>query len=493
LRGQIFNSEIEKENKVENIVNFDSNEITFENPCTFHPKQDTKVSMYLSIITFFKNFENMLSQNNEKNYFRRYFMDINFNVFKFLNLHDLLQNDYKRIKSYVTNVPLNRITESSEVFQFLISCFYIALLNENSRFVMPYKLLRDKFDIVYTKTRDDSQFLNLASIIISYFIKFKYLGDENNDPNEKTKALSFNEIKEFFFFIFFIFETKVKTFFNEKRILFKMITIFNMTIFQRQYYLIDCVKNEELKYKNGRNIMKSLRKFGKIFLLLVNALDFLLKHYISSTHKSTSKFKIPEETIYFFIKIVKFLTKYNLFPYLNKSDPNGEDLKFNCFNLINEIALNNINRNQEGRLSPDDYIKLPSLKYLFDIVALTLTYHNDSLALEYFNTNSYDSEDTKFAYTFDHSNRVISEAVRLFDHAISLRNLCKKIEMVYPNQDFDIELLSIDNLFYDMKFITNSTNSPCTSQFYESMAIDLAIKKIFSLLIGNNTRGNKLF
>ena len=169
-----------------------------------------------------------------------------------------------------------------------------------------------------------------------------------------------------------------------------------------------------------------------------------------------------------------------------KNDYN-DNFMFNCLQVINEVLLNNINKELEGSTQQDDYFKIPSLSYLFDIVVLTLLYHNDLITRKQLTKKGFlENDNTYFAYRYNQSNKVLTEAVKMFQFSINLRNLCHKMEVSNSKK---FHKITIDYFFYDLKFFV-SHNSPCSAEYYESQSISNSIMKIFELLIGDFNKGN---
>ncbi len=214
---------------------------------------------------------------------------------------------------------------------------------------------------------------------------------------------------------------------------------------------------------------------------MLKVTELLLK--LQKSLRLKTKFRIPKETFYIFIKVVKFLTKFNLFPYLRKRNT-VDELQLDSLKLINDVISSNLLKYEAKITIEEEYFKLPGLGIIFELTYLTLLYHNDAKVLRIIQKN--DKNKVKFAYEYDIFNQGLTEAVKIFGNTIALRNICKKVEVYTDNDRDDIE---INYFFFALKY-SFLPMSAGNCEYYDTLQINLIIKDIFDLLIGNSIKGN---
>ncbi len=306
---------------------------------------------------------------------------------------------------------------------------------DNKKYYATYDALEREHQIYLEKSKHNH----------SRYINKGHITDENScmlkaEDSYKAKNMNFSnlEIKEFMFYIFFSFQYLIKTTFKEKKLLLKTSSIANMTIFQRQYYLHNCIENDSPENYTPKEIrlVDKVDQFGYIFNHMIKVTEFLLKHQKDSNSKgNTPTFAIPEETFYFFIYMVKFLTKYNLFPYLRKTI-SGEKFQVRSLQLINDALNNNMIMIYKLTKNKKMYYKIPGMDVLFEIVYLTILYHNDNQFLKIYQSKKI--SDIKFAYEYDQFNQVLTEAMKVFGNSIAVKYNCLYTETYFNLVEIEI-------------------------------------------------------
>jgi len=408
-------------------------------------------------------------------------MDINFNIFEKLHFSELVLHDSKALQDlYKMKKGDDIIFNPSEIFTILINCFNIFLLQENSKYVYPFDIMERKFGMSVSSISNPIPFMTIErEVLLAVLIDKMYnkiIIDINKDNQEKHAMVRFSSfIKSFLFFENFYFYSKIRSIFQNNKTLFKTITICNMTIYQREILLFNCVKNDNYGLK------EDLITFGKAYIQMQNVLEILVKQIQNTLSSSTAIYKcrISEETFYYYIKIVKFCIKYHLFEQMiTENYHNQNKLHIEAINLINEILRINIVKYQEERKDSENYLKIPNLDIIFDIIVLTLIYYNDRITIKILKGYVIDREDT-YSFEHRHTNILIISATKLFGNSILIRNIVKDLE----NQE-ENKIISIDAFFFDLKFNYNHKN-PENYIMYDSTNINYLIKYALSLFLGN--------
>jgi len=238
-----------------------------------------------------------------------------------------------------------------------------------------------------------------------------------------------------------------------------------MTLLQRNY-LLD--KNPEAKKKiiNSEN-----------FKSFINFYDYLFKQ--------RKVIKIPQQALYFFIKIIKFLIKYKFLYESQDSqiDTESEDkIIVKALDLINNFLLENISEVLVGK----NFIRLPGLDIILEIVFLVLLYHNDLKSSQIIQEK--DSEG-KFAYEHNKKKKynVVIESAKIFANTIAIRNLLKNWGKK------DKTGINPINIFYNFRNPNNiNANSSDFEEYYESWIFNYLGRRIFGMLIPNWLKCKKI-
>jgi len=527
-KSQIFEDIEEDEDNAEKIITpFDADiggpDFTCRCP-------SDKFTVYQSKFFFLTQFTELLYQKHKfYNFFQSYFLNFNFNLLENLNIKEFIKNEGTKLKQYtrplIENTSINNVRnrgnadikgeeelsqENSQFFLLIIKCFNIFLLQESSRFLVPYDLFKKEFNLEDTANYN----YNYINILDNTINKLKLDGSTSQgDVNQNDS----NDIKEAMFLIYFPFYLYIKSIYQKHKILIRTATILNMTIHQRNYFLIES-KKALFKLQIPKADLDNFEFFLKdIPERIVSTVEKLVKNKMSA---SSVNIPIPEDIMYFFIKILKFFIKYQIL----------EDNKIICRGLvaIYEMMLLNIQNYKEDKdeilndkvkeISFSKYFKIPSLDIIFEIVALTLLYHNDKISFKIINDVEINKKD-EYSFAYNEENEEIVLAARVFGYAFKIRNLSQKMSeynermereaLERENQEKENnDTINYDNLgqsydgknqnenllncpwlfFYDLSFKQNIQES--TRVIYDSVKINYLIKKIFDLLLGNCIKSN---
>ena len=290
-----------------------------------------------------------------------------------------------------------------------------------------------------------------------------------DDKVRNSKRIKENIYKEIAFFFNFQFYT-IKSRLQDNNILYKTTTILNMTITQRKYFL------DKVHADYGKEISTT---FGPIYLRMFNTVEMILKEFQNNAANTYSnKCKIPDGFFYFFMKCIKFCIKYNLFELISP----WSNIQIRSIQLLNEIIIVNLWKNQEEIKDSRSYIQLIHLEEIFAMIILTLIYYNDSITLKILDNTSLSAQD-EYSFTYNHKNLLIVETTKLFGNALLIRNLAKDLE-----KELSSKAISVSYLFYDLKF-NYEKNSHCNYLIYDSLVINNRIKGIFGLLVQSFFKG----
>jgi len=413
-------------------------------------------------------------------------MDINFNIIKKLNFTTDSEMKGNKVSKQITDDDVEfftllirdklwgeipdqkgKLNMTSEIFDLVMNSFYSLLLQENAKFVFPRKVLKifcikdNELDINKNENKTVKSVINILDsyyVIVSERIKIKNL-----------KSLT-RLMREYFFFFNYYFYANIKSHLQKNYTMQRTTTLCNMTIPQREYvttaHLNDIVFNEMLK------------EFYKSYLNMYYSLDFLIKQLFNTSDTSSEKL-ISDEIFYQFIKITKFCIKYKLFNHLHDSD-----IEIEIIHTLNEILINNVSKYKQEATNTSLYIKLPSLEIIFDIVILSLLYYNDSKAILILNGKKTNRKKQEYCYVYNHNDILMNEISKLFGNAIILRNLAKDLVLEDKN-----DIITVDTLFYDLKFNFNKKDCKYNYQIYDSLGINYRIKYILNMYLPSFAKG----
>jgi len=260
--------------------------------------------------------------------------------------------------------------------------------------------------------------------------------------------------------------------------MFRTLTITNLTLIQRYYFLIESKKN--LLMMATEEEVKDLEYWLKI---VPNGLiDFMERIQSFKIHTIDSFIDKLNPYIYLFFKVFKFLIKFNLIDDLTivrffSVVEQIFDYNMTCIMHIKKFFDPNELNNNKLPL----FIRLPRLDIILEIMFLSLFYFNDKICMSQL-LNKDTNKNNKFVFIYDESNELIFSATTLFIVTLKFINYLKYVEHinnpdnVKKSNDYGTlkNTLIYEQLFNEKKNLKN---------MYDSHKINYLIKQVFELLI----------
>ena len=410
--------------------------------CSYLEKQ----GRIISVIKFLQQLDRVnypiLSQEEEnKNFLKKYLIEVNYNLIHYLEIDlifekDIIDNDIK--SEFLHNSKNSTYIFSNIFFKYYQRSFFSSRLTENKNFIV---------------TQDFFAKLSEKELIKIMQQSVNYIQLDLDKP-ELFNSLSEN-INNGFFIFYNNFYSFIYSFYTKYKIFFKTITILNLTLIQRYYFLLESKSNIE---KLG--FVDEVDKFNTWLKLIPECLIEFIERIMSfKIHEYDIFQRALNSNIYLFFKVFKFLIKYNLIDrkvtqrFLKLFET---ILNYNCKNFLNKEKI---------------FIVLPNLESLIKIVLLILLYHNDELCIQSF-LNVKGTIEGSFTFTNDDNNAVINMASKIFLHLLTILNFLN------TRQESNKRVMIYEQLI-------NKTHRSC---LYNSNKANYLIKQIFELLVENERK-----
>ncbi len=414
----------------------------------------------------------------ERNFIRKYLMDINYNSLAVLGIgeifaKDIIENDIA--KFFKDNVNLKGELEliypiifSNSFFIYVQKSLLSTQLLKNARFTIPFNFFKSL----------SNEKLKLIMLVSKDLVMY------DDDKSDLFPQLQENMANGFFIF-YNTFLSEIYSFYLKYKLIMRTVTITNLTLLQRNYFCIESKKNLA---KLGTE--EELENFEYWLDIIPNGLiDYIER--IQSFKIHTDNYFIPglNQFTFMFFKTFKFFVKFNLI---------DDFTTVRFFKIVHQIFEHNLlvihdqaakykQKSQEEKLKTQEtkpsaeveedeeeqmFIMLPKLDIIIETLFLTLLYQNDKICINQLMGES-DPHRRLFVFVNDNSNEMVYYAVKLYIQVLKFINYLKSIEhLPQPNK-----------LLYEQSF-----NEKNLKNLYESKKINYLIKQVFELLIESKSK-----
>lgn len=402
----------------------------------------------------FLNYFNSVCSLKEGNSFANlYFLEHNINLFaKSSQLKSVFNDVFKDIRTYSENPDNNKdigFVEDADLLRLFTSLF--SILASESWF---QQVVVDDF----FKEFDITQKIKIIKHRLEVFAS-KNFDDEENENEKNSETIRSNyfliEIVNDYFFSVYQFYVYIKNFFLKYNNNFSIFTILNMTIYQRNYYIFNCI-NFGNSYLTDSELSEFEIDKTQVLLALKTFPDLLLEWYERIIYANLFSFFIEDMEVHIhFIDIFVFLTRYDLLYYT---------IRQRLYSILNELLNYNLDIIQKLEKENKDKKKIASkllvikIDKALEIVYYGLCYFNDKIILANLDIKeNYYYKNKTFIFT----NKENDEEKQL---------LSKLFTLCIANIDVMINYFSY---FEDKRYKINMSKINCI------------IKKILDLFLGN--------
>jgi len=448
--------------------------VSFNDISSFHCSIPQECDEMQSAVKFMEQFIKMMEVNNKDPteiegfdlyFLRKYLLDLNFNSLKVLEIDKIFAGDIidHDLEEFFENYKKEDKPEnifSNSYFDFYKKCFITSFFLKNSRYTSRF----DFFDSI-----EQEKIKTMMSFSLD-LIQFE------DDVDIWDTILE--NITNGFFLYYNCFYSSIYSFYLKYSIMFRTLTITNLTLIQRYYFLIESKKN--LLMMATEEEVKDLEYWLKI---VPNGLiDFMERIQSFKIHTIDSFIDKLNPYIYLFFKVFKFLIKFNLIDDLTivrffSVVEQIFDYNMTCIMHIKKFFDPNELNNNKLPL----FIRLPRLDIILEIMFLSLFYFNDKICMSQL-LNKDTNKNNKFVFIYDESNELIFSATTLFIVTLKFINYLKYVEHinnpdnVKKSNDYGTlkNTLIYEQLFNEKKNLKN---------MYDSHKINYLIKQVFELLI----------
>jgi len=405
---------------------------------------------FLKLLNKTHTFPKNLKEEKDNNYLRKYLLEINYNIIDVLKINDIfykdiIESDIK--KDFFGQDPSHHshatFIFTNSFFKYYEMAFFNCRLMENANYIV----MKNFFEHL---TTDELKIIMRTSINL--------INLDLDKP--EVFPLLIENINNGFFIFFNCFYSFIYSYFTKYKVFFKTTTIINLTIVQRNYFLIECLD----KINTNQNGIEQEEEVRVLKYWLEILPDLLLEYIERIISFKIYEFKVFNTNLsphfYMIFKVFKFLIKYNLIP----TTKIIRFLKFFEFVLQNNYKIFN--------KEDSDFIKIPKIDDLLKIVLFINLYNNDEIFINTFKNNGNCTSLKKFSFMADENNYLVEVSSKIF--LLLLRT---------------INFLNTEST--KRKMIFEHTLIPKRQRkFYENNKSNYFIKILFELLIECQRKSN---